>query len=72
MHLCLVMARHADTTLSPTFCAQLAEVEVDSETGIVDVHRLVIVQDVGRAINPLTIKGQMMGRRYPGAGLGFV
>ena len=60
--------RHADTTLSPTFCAQLAEVEVDSETGIVDVHRLVIVQDVGRAINPLTIKGQMMGGATQGLG----
>jgi CO/xanthine dehydrogenase Mo-binding subunit len=60
--------RHVDTTQSPAFCAQLAEVEVDRETGIVGVHKLVVVQDVGRAINPLTIEGQMMGGATQGLG----
>jgi CO/xanthine dehydrogenase Mo-binding subunit len=60
--------RHADRTQSPGFCAQLAEVEVDSDTGRVQVHRLVVVQDVGRAINPPAIEGQMMGGAAQGLG----
>lgn len=60
--------RHADNTASPAFCAQLAEVEVDPDTGRVDVQRLVLVQDVGRAINPLAIQGQMMGGAVQGLG----
>ncbi len=60
--------RHADPTQSPSFSAQLAEVEVDPETGIVHVHRLVIVQDVGRAINPLAVEGQLMGGATQGLG----
>jgi CO/xanthine dehydrogenase Mo-binding subunit len=59
---------HADTTQAPGFCAQLAEVEVDRDTGEVTVHRLVMVQDVGRAINPLMIEGQMMGGGMQGLG----
>ena len=60
--------RHADTIQSPGFCAQLAEVEVDEETGAVRVVRQVLVQDVGRALNPLTIRGQMMGGATQGLG----
>ena len=60
--------RHADTVQSPGFCAQLAEVEVDRETGDVRVHRLVMVQDVGQAINPLAVEGQMMGGGMQGLG----
>lgn len=55
-------------TQSPAFCAQLAEVEVDEETGEVKLQRLVVVQDVGRAINPLAIQGQMMGGATQGVG----
>lgn len=60
--------RHADNRTSPAFCAQLAEVEVDLETGHVHVPRLVVVQDVGRAINPSGIQGQMMGGAVQGLG----
>ena len=56
---------------SPGFCAQIAEVEVDQETGEVKVHQLVIVQDVGRAINPTGIEGQMMGGAMQGIGWGL-
>jgi CO/xanthine dehydrogenase Mo-binding subunit len=55
-------------TQSPAFCAQLAEVEVDEETGVVEVKRLVVVQDAGRAINPLAVEGQMMGGATQGVG----
>ena len=60
--------RTAITDQAPAFCAQLAEVEVDEETGEVIVHRLVVVQDVGRAINPLLIEGQLMGGATQGIG----
>ncbi len=60
--------RLAQTESAPAFNAQLAEVEVDRDTGEVRLHRLVVVQDVGRAINPLTIQGQMMGGAMQGVG----
>jgi CO/xanthine dehydrogenase Mo-binding subunit len=60
--------RHAENRLSPAFCAQLVEVRVDPETGQVQIPRLVIVQDVGRAINPSGIKGQMIGGAVQGLG----
>lgn len=60
--------RYANSTEAPGFCAQLAEVEVDEETGEVRVVKLVVVQDVGQAINPDGIKGQMMGGAVQGLG----
>ena len=60
--------RIAQTATAPAFNAQLAEVEVDPETGVVHLHRLVVVQDVGRAINPLAIEGQLMGGATQGIG----
>lgn len=60
--------RSAERASAPAFCAQLAEVEVDRDTGAVQVHHLVVAQDVGRAINPLAIQGQMMGGATQGLG----
>ncbi len=64
----IAQGRLSKTASAPAFSAQLAEVEVDRETGEVHLHRLVIVQDVGRAINPLAIQGQMMGGATQGVG----
>jgi CO/xanthine dehydrogenase Mo-binding subunit len=44
------------------------EVEVDPETGQVEVTKLVVVNDVGRAINPDAINGQQYGGAYMGIG----
>ncbi len=44
------------------------EVEVDPETGMVDVTKQVVVNDVGRAINPDAINGQQYGGSYMGLG----
>jgi CO/xanthine dehydrogenase Mo-binding subunit len=41
--------------------AQAAEVEVDTETGHVRVVRLVSADDVGQAINPALVQGQVEG-----------
>ena len=43
------------------FAAMIVEVEVDTRTGQVDVVRSVLVHDVGKAINPLFVEGQMDG-----------
>jgi CO/xanthine dehydrogenase Mo-binding subunit len=60
--------RHADPTQAPGFSAQLAEVEVDQETGKVIVHKLIVAQDAGKAINPLAVEGQMLGGATQGLG----
>jgi CO/xanthine dehydrogenase Mo-binding subunit len=51
------------------FCAQVAEVEVDQETGQVTVHRVVTAHDVGTIINPVTHQGQINGGFITGYGL---
>jgi len=60
--------RHQNAVQSPAFCAQLAEVDVDRDTGEVTLHKLVVVQDAGRAINPAAVAGQMMGGAVQGVG----
>ena len=60
--------RSAPGGRTPAFCAQMAEVSVDEETGRITVHGIVMAQDVGRAVNPLTVAGQMMGGAAQGAG----
>lgn len=44
-----------------TFTTYCVEVEVDTETGKVDVLKAVCAQDVGRAVNPKLVEGQMEG-----------
>ncbi len=48
--------------------AQVCEVEVDPETGAVEIMRYAAVDDVGRAINPLILHGQTHGGAVQGAG----
>jgi len=45
----------------PPFAAQVAEIEVDIETGQVTVTKLVMAVDCGVAINPITASGQVEG-----------
>ena len=55
-----------------SYAACVADVEVDDETGEVVVERLVQVYDVGRAINPLLVEGQIEGGAIMGLGLGLL
>ena len=55
-----------------SYAACAAEVEVDDETGVVQVTRLVQVYDVGRAINPTLVEGQIEGGAIQGLGLGVL
>lgn len=52
-----------------SFAVQTAEVEVDVETGRVEVLKLVTADDLGRALNPLACHGQVHG--CTAQGLGF-
>lgn len=54
-------ASHFNTDSPPPFCAQFAEVEVDTETGHVRVVHLVTAVDLGVAINPMQAEGQAEG-----------
>ena len=54
-------ASHFNTDSPPPFCAQFAEVEVDTETGQVRVLHLVTAVDLGVAINPMQAEGQSEG-----------
>jgi 4-hydroxybenzoyl-CoA reductase subunit alpha len=49
-----------------SFTAHVAEVEVDSETGFVDVKTIWVAHDCGRALNPMLVEGQIEGSAYMG------
>jgi xanthine dehydrogenase molybdenum-binding subunit len=51
-----------------TFGAHIADVHVDPETGKVTVLRYTAVQDVGRAIHPAAVEGQIQGGTAQGIG----
>jgi CO/xanthine dehydrogenase Mo-binding subunit len=53
---------------APVFNAQAAEVKVDRETGTVRIVRFVQAQDVGVAINPMAVEGQIEGGAVQGIG----
>ncbi|QMU73732.1 xanthine dehydrogenase subunit D [Streptacidiphilus sp. P02-A3a] len=52
-----------------TFCAHRAVVDVDVELGLVKVVELAACQDVGKALNPLSVIGQIQGGSTQGLGL---
>jgi len=51
------------------FGTQIAEVEVDTETGEVKVLNVTAAHDVGRAINPMAVEGQLEGAIAQGVGM---
>jgi carbon-monoxide dehydrogenase large subunit len=55
----------------PNGC-HVCEVEVDEATGAVRVLRLTVVDDVGRMVNPLLVKGQIHGGAAQGLGQGLL
>lgn len=57
------------TTLQ--YALQVAEVEVDPETGEISVVDVTVVQDAGFAINPMSVEGQMEGGATQSLGYGL-
>jgi CO/xanthine dehydrogenase Mo-binding subunit len=49
-----------------SFTAHVAQVRADVETGRVEVEKIWIAHDCGRALNPVTVEGQMEGSAYMG------
>jgi CO/xanthine dehydrogenase Mo-binding subunit/aerobic-type carbon monoxide dehydrogenase small subunit (CoxS/CutS family) len=54
------------------FAAQIAEVDVDTGLGTVAVRRIVAAHEVGRAINPALVEGQIHGGIAQGLGLALM
>jgi CO/xanthine dehydrogenase Mo-binding subunit len=54
------------------FAAQIAQVEVDLELGTTRVLRVVAAHDVGRAVNPIQVEGQVHGGIAQGLGMALM
>ena len=65
-------AGQGDVHLSFAFAAARAVVEVDEDLGLVRVVELTVAQDVGRALNPQSVYGQIEGGAAQGLGLGLM
>ena len=61
------VGNHDGTYSFPNGC-MVCEVEVDPDTGSIDVDRLYAVDDVGVVVNPLTLAGQLHGSIAQGLG----
>jgi len=59
----------ADAHMQYAFAAHRAVVDVDTELGLVKVVELATAQDVGKAINPQAVEGQLEGGAAQGLGL---
>lgn len=57
-----------NSSLAYSFGAQIAEVEVDPDTGEVKLLKMTVAHDVGFAINPLGVEGQLDGQIFSGMG----
>ncbi|OGP28650.1 MAG: hypothetical protein A2038_06730 [Deltaproteobacteria bacterium GWA2_57_13] len=66
---CEYRAEEPDIT---SFCAQVAEVEVDRETGQVQVLKMVTAHDVANILNPVSHQGQIDGAFVQGLGLALM
>jgi 4-hydroxybenzoyl-CoA reductase subunit alpha len=51
-----------------SYSAQVAEVSVDEDTGEVTVHKVWAAHDCGRALNPVSVEGQIIGSVWMGLG----
>ncbi|MEM7041389.1 MAG: xanthine dehydrogenase family protein molybdopterin-binding subunit [Pseudomonadota bacterium] len=52
----------------PSFGTHIVDVEVDKETGKVDILRYTVIQDAGRAVHPSYVEGQYQGGAVQGIG----
>ncbi|GAB4518461.1 MAG: xanthine dehydrogenase family protein molybdopterin-binding subunit [Anaerolineae bacterium] len=59
------------TSEGPAFATHIVDVEVDPETGKVQILRYTAVQDVGKAVHPTYVEGQIQGGVAQGVGWGL-
>ncbi len=62
------LGQGGDMHVAFSYAAHAALVEVDTETGIVNVLKVIAAHDIGRAINPLALEGQIEGGIVMGIG----
>src|SRR5882762_7241261 len=62
------VGRSAVQSASPAFTVHIARVRTDAETGAFQLTGFAAIQDVGRAINPPEIEGQIHGGAVQGLG----
>ena len=55
-------------TMGYSYAAQVVEVSVDEDTGVVTVDKVWVAHDCGRALNRLTVEGQVQGSVWMGMG----
>lgn len=60
------------TYVAYTFMTQIFEVEVDTDTGLVEVLDVKTALDLGKAINPQNVKGQIEGGTVQGLGMALM
>ena len=65
------IAGHAEINAQgagPGFGTHIVDVEVDKQTGLIKILRYTVVQDVGKAIHPAYVEGQLQGGAVQGIG----
>jgi 4-hydroxybenzoyl-CoA reductase subunit alpha len=55
-------------TMGYSYSAQVVEVSIDDETGVVTIDKVWVAHDCGRALNRLTVEGQVQGSVWMGMG----
>ncbi|HEY7243672.1 MAG TPA: 4-hydroxybenzoyl-CoA reductase subunit alpha [Xanthobacteraceae bacterium] len=55
-------------TMGYSYSAQVVEVSVDADTGVVSVEKVWVAHDCGKALNRLTVEGQVQGSVWMGMG----
>jgi 4-hydroxybenzoyl-CoA reductase subunit alpha len=55
-------------TMGYSYSAQVVEVSVDEETGVVTIDKVWVAHDCGKALNRLTVEGQVQGSVWMGMG----
>ena len=65
------VGKSAHNDRAPGFSGQIAEVEVDADTGQVRMTDYVTIQDVGKALNPAAVEGQIIGGTVQAMGFGL-
>lgn len=68
----LIATRHYDPPAAYANGAHAVILELDPQTGIIDLKRIVAVEDCGNMINPKIVDGQMRGGAGQGIGMGLL
>jgi 4-hydroxybenzoyl-CoA reductase subunit alpha len=55
-------------TMAFSYAAQVVEIEIDPVTAVIDVKKVWVAHDCGKALNPLAVEGQIEGSVWMGMG----